>query len=229
MIFPGLKRFFALLTVLYFSVFNAGADPVRGEFWIRDDQMEILPPEENQKSSEESSGRKERVLKELLEDARWAFSGMIYGFSVSWTPPSGSRNVKEELTISPLAQIPYGDPRMRVVSITRENGFDYVLFEYNPDASQESRLEGWCSEAFPASAGTAVIPGGEGSRREAMEGAVKQALKAYLRVRDYNRPREIRGRVAFTEFPQTGFAGGSVSATVRLRMDIEALRPYRVD
>jgi len=219
----------AAFTVFFLINLPAGANPIRGEFWIRDDLMEIVSPGENFSETGELTQRQENALKELLEDARWAFSGMIYGFSVLWIPPSNARAVKEELLVEPLALIPYGDSRMRTVSLTRENGFLYVLLEYTPDSIQESRLEGWSSEVFPAAVGAGTAAVNYGSRRDAVKAAVKETLKAYLRVRNYNRPREIRGRAALTEFPYTSLSYGSIKAVVKLRMDLEPLRAYAVD
>ena len=227
--FRRLTTLSAALVVFLFIIFPAGANPIRGEFWVREDLMEIVSPGENIRETGDISQRQEDALKELLEDARWAFSGMIYGFSVIWIPPSNARNVKEELLIEPLALIPEGDSRMRTVSLTRENGFLYVLLEYTPDSTQESRLEGWSGEVYPASAGAGTAAVNFGSRRNAIKAAIKEALRAYLRVRDYNRPREIRGRAAFTAFPYTSLSKGSIKASVILRMDLEPLRAYTVD
>ena len=196
---------------------------------MRADLMEIVTPGENVRETGELSEREEKALNILLEDARWAFSGMIYGYSVTWTPSSVARSVDEELLIEPLALIPRGDPRMKTVSVVRENDFIHILLEYTPDAIQESRLEGWNGEAYPAATGSGTAPINYGSRREAMEAAIKETLRAWLRVREYNRPRKVKGRVAFTEFPITGLSSGSIRAVVTLRMDLEPLRHYAVD
>jgi len=226
---PGRLRDFFFLIALFSMATSLMADPIRGEFWVRDDLMEIVSPGDNIRETGDFSERQKNALDSLLEDARWAFSGMIYGFSVSWTPPSRAREVEEDLQIEPLALIPRGDPRMRTVSVSRENGFVYILLEYSPDSSQERRLEGWSSEAFPAAAGAGSAPVNFGSRRDAMKAAIREVLKAYLRVRDFNRPREIKGKVAFTKFPFTSLMSGSVRAAVQLRLDLEPLRPYTVD
>ncbi len=229
MILRRLKILPASLIVFLLINLPARANPIRGEFWIREDLMEIVSPGEDFRETGNLTLRRENALKEVLEDARWAFSGMIYGFSVIWVPPYNARGVKEELLIEPLALIPAGDSRMRTVSLTRENGFLYVLLEYTPDSVQERRLEGWRGEVFPAAVGAGTAAVNYGSRRDAVKAAVKEALRSYLRVRDYNRPREIRGRAALTEFPYTSLSYGSINAVVKLRLDLEPLRAYAVD
>lgn len=191
--------------------------------------MEIVSPGENIRETGELSEREKNALDLLLEDARWVFSGMIYGYSVVWTPSSQSRSVEEELLIEPLALIPRGDPRMRTIAVVRENGFIFVLLEYDPDSTQERRLAGWNGQAFPAASGTGLIPISLDSRRSAIEAAIREALRAWLRAREYNRPREIRGRVAFSEFPITGLSGSLLRAVVSLKMDLEELRAYPAD
>jgi hypothetical protein len=193
------------------------------------DLIEIAAPGENVREKQELSEMERNALKVLLEDARWAFSGMIYGFSVQWTPPSGRAGVADELIIKPVALIPPGDPDMRTVSVTREDGFIYIMLEYRPDPAQEARITGWGSEALPAGAGSGLVPVSRTARREAMEAAVRDAIFQWLRKREYNRPREITGTAAFTEFPRTGLQGGRIKADVNVRMDIKTVRAYPID
>ena len=207
----------------------AAAEPIRGEFWVRTDLMEIVSPGANVRETGDLSEREENALNILLEDARWAFSGMIYGYSVTWTPSSNARSVVEELIIEPLALIPAGDPRMKTVSVVKEHGFFFVLLEYSPDSTQEGRLSGWGGEAYPAATGSGMAPVSIGSRKAAIEAAVKETVRAWLREREFNRPREITGRVAFTEFPLTSLSSGSIRAVVTLRMDLRPVRHYSVD
>lgn len=191
--------------------------------------MEIVSPGENVRETGELSEREMNALDLLLEDARWAFSGMIYGYSVTWTPSSPGRSVDEELLIQPLALIPRGDPGMKTIAVVRENGFIFVLLEYSPDSTQERRLGGWKGQAFPAAGGSALVPVSLDSRRVGIEAAIRETIRSWLRAREYNRPREVRGRVALTEFPRTGLSGSLLRATVTLSMNLEAVRSYPVD
>ncbi len=221
-----LTAFFFLLTSLAAGL---GAEPIRGEFWVRRDMMDIHAPGENFRESGEFSERETQAIETLLEDARWAFSGMIYGFNFTWTPSSIAREVGEELLIEPLGAIPWGDPRMRTAAVVVENGFIYVQLEYSPDATQESRLEGWDSQAFPVAAGSGEVRSLSSSRRDALEQGIKEAVRAWLRVREYNRPREVTGRIALDTFPLTGLRANNIKASVAVRMDLDPLRHYPAD
>ncbi len=190
---------------------------------------QIREPGRNRKETGGISTRERESLEMLLEDARWIFSGMIYGFSFTWTPRSLARGIEEELTITPLGLIPKGDPRMKVLASVEENGFLFIQLEYQPDAAQQARLKGWSGEAYPAASGSAAAALiQEAPRRRALEAAVREAIHLWLREREYNKPREVSGRVAFTHFPETGLDAGHVKASVRLRMILNPLRHYSV-
>ena len=192
--------------------------------------MEVLKYGQELREAETRTEREREVIDQLLEDARWAFSGMIYGFNVRWTPSARMRGVEEILEIQPVASIPRGDPRMKAVTATRENGFVYILLEYHPDASQQNRLSAWRSQAYPSAAGSGLAPlHFDESRRRAMELAVKETLRSYLRARQYNRPEEIRARVGLLAFPVIGLRELSFHASVTLAVEVQALTPYSVD
>lgn len=194
------------------------------------DLLEIVQPGELVRRDTDPANRETQSLELLLEDARWAISGMIYGFNVTWTPPARNRGVEEILLVEPVASIPRGDPKFRTVATHQENGFLYVTFEYRPDAVQQRRLDGWAGQAFPAASGGGTAPVmGWDSRREAMNEAIRNTLREWLRAREFNRPREIQGRVAFLNFPTTSLSAGSIRAAVSLRMDLKNVSPYIVD
>jgi hypothetical protein len=148
--------------------------------WIRMDLLEIVQPGEQLRDGTDPTDKETQSLEILLEDARWAISGMIYGFDVTWTPSARNRGVDEILLVEPVASIPRGDPEFRTVATHVENGFLFVTFEYRPDAVQQRRLDGWAGQAFPAAsgAGTAPVMGWE-SRREAMNAAIRNTLREW--------------------------------------------------
>ncbi|MDF1568092.1 MAG: hypothetical protein P1P77_08735 [Spirochaetaceae bacterium] len=198
--------------------------------WIRKDLLEIVQPGEQVRSGTDPTDEETQSLELLLEDARWAISGMIYGFDVTWTPSARNRGVDEILLVEPVASIPRGDPKFHTVATHEENGFLFITFEYRPDAVQQRRLDGWAGQAFPAAsgAGNAPVMGWE-SRRDAMNAAIRNTLREWLRAREYNRPREIQGRVAFLNIPKTSMSAGSIRAVVSLRMDLKNVSHYTVD
>ncbi len=216
------------LPVLLFCAAAAGAaPPLQGELWVFRDLLEIMSPGDNRRETGAFSNREQAALEELLEDARWIISGMIYGYSFQWTPLSRAREVEEELLIRPLGLIPRGDPRLTISAVVEENGFLYVQLAYSPDEAQQARLRAWQSEAFPAASGKGSSSLFQGaSRRKALEAAIRETVRAWLREREFNKPREVSGRVALTDFPVTGLTAGGIEASVRLRMMLKAPRHY---
>jgi len=225
----GIKRWILCTVLTLFMASSIPALPIEGEFWVIADLLELNLPGSNSRTIDELSPREEDALATLIEDARWAFSGMIYGFSVRWTPPAQNRNVAENLQIRPLALIPRGDPRLKTLSTMRETRLIHFLLGYSLDETQAARLEGWQSAVFPSAGGFGRVSLYYGSRREAMEAGIRDALYQWLRLREYNRPREITGRVAFTQFPVTSLDNGFFTALVHLKLDLDSPRPYFAD
>ncbi len=188
---------------------------------------ELEAPGSNRHETGQLSIREEDSMDNLLEDARWIISGMIYGFNFTWIPSSIKRNVEEELVITPISLISRGDPSLKVPSVVEENGFIYVQLEYLPDATQQRRLAGWAEETYPASAGSASVSVMEkSSRRKAVEAAIKEAVHLWIREREYNKPREVSGKIALTEFPAVTMNSGHLKARVRVRMILTPSRKY---
>ena len=53
--------------------------------------------------------------RKVLEEARVLLSGMVYGWSFDYTPANHARAVSESFSLTPVAQIPWGSPRLRVI------------------------------------------------------------------------------------------------------------------
>jgi hypothetical protein len=64
------------------------------------------------------------------------------------------------------------------------------------------------------------------ARRAAIIDASREALRAYLRGLEFNKPREVRGSFAFASQPRLVLTGGRWVATVRLRVGVDEITPY---
>ena len=208
---------------------SAAAETLRGELWIQADPVQLIRPDGETRETPSGPETEQAVLDALLEDARWIFSAMIYGLRITWRPPAASRGVQEALDIAPIALIPRGDPNLSVVQVTEDEGLIHVLLEYSPAASQRRRREGWLGQGYPGSSGSAsAAMDDEAPRRTAIERAAVQALRARLRAREYNRPREIRARAALAAFPRIGLSAGRIRADVSIKIDLEPLVRFPV-
>ena len=208
---------------------SAAAETLRGELWIQADPVQLIRPDGETRETPSGPETEQAVLDALLEDARWIFSAMIYGLRITWRPPAASMGVQEALDIAPIALIPRGDPNLSVVQVTEDEGLIHVLLEYSPAASQRRRREGWLGQGYPGSSGSgSAAMDNAAPRRTAIERAAVQALRARLRAREYNRPREIRARAALAAFPRIGLSAGRIRADVSIKIDLEPLVRFPV-
>ena len=170
----------------------------------------------------------EEAIRRTLEEARLVISGMIYGFRVSYTPSDRPRNVKEELTVEPLARIPQGDPSLRVLKVRTTDNKYFVHTRYNLAEFQQRRLQAWSSNTLEVAAGRGSAPLNDGYRAkfDSFDQAIKNALREYLRPRYKNKPSRIQAAVALQEPPYTVIDAGGFHSKVRIKIDIREVRPY---
>jgi hypothetical protein len=172
----------------------------------------------------------EEAYKLVLDEARYLISGMIYGFSFTYTPSDNARGVKEYFDVQPIAQIPFGDKNLQVEAKQLDERRMYVRVTYLMFDHQESRRQSWMSLAFPTQMGK-----GEGNmllgpkeRITAYSQSIKEAVRSYLRARIFNKPREIRGAVLLVDCPTMAVFAGSYVATSRFKVNIMEIVPYTV-
>ncbi len=163
----------------------------------------------------------------LLEEARWIFSGMIYGFSFFYVPGADHLEVEDQFNLEPLATISRGDPALHVESVTGDFENIRIHFTYWPDEYQKRRLSRYANTCYRAAGGRGQADiYGEGGRTEAMVQAVKQALREDLRKFHYNRPREVRGVLTLSHPPRIVIGSGQYSSFVRILYLLDDLKNY---
>ena len=164
----------------------------------------------------------------LLEEARYVFSGMIYGFSFAYTPSDTLRSVEEQFTIEPIAQIPWGDPGLTVMDTREAEDRVFVRIRYFLNEYQDPWISMWQSNTLPTNSafGEAPLYRGPENRIEAINQGVKQAVRNYLRQRVYNKPKSITGEVVLQAPPRIVIKAGAYRATVDVKMKFEEVRPY---
>ncbi len=170
----------------------------------------------------------EEAIRRTLEEARIVLSGMIYGFDVRYTPLDRARDVKEELDVEPRAQIPAGDPSLRVLKVRTRGNKYFVHVRYNLAEYQQRRLQAWDSNSLDVAAGrgTAPLQDGYQAKFESFNQAVKNALREYLRPRYKNKPSRIKASVALKEAPYTVIDAGGYHSKVRIKINLHEVRPY---
>lgn len=193
---------------------------LRGEFWADLEPVSKagdpwpVPPEE--------AGRR------ILAEAAWAFSGVVYGFEFSYTPYDSARGLKERFELRSLGSIapeslsPAGAARPKSSYELR------AYIEYGADEAQRKLMGSYLLDPWKGSQGIgrADILGGVEARATAYSEALREAVRSYLRDITPNKPRLVRGRVAFERLPTLSLVGGYYVVQARVRvMTLESL-PY---
>ena len=122
-----------ILTILVlFTVPTQGAysldsvvDRLYSSFWF---EREPRPLEEYQ----DGPRSREDAVREMLTEARFVFSGMIYGFSFRYTPGDRKRDIEDLFELIPVAEISWGDSRVSVLETREENNTVYAKLVYRP-------------------------------------------------------------------------------------------------
>ena len=224
----------ALLSLFSLSFLFSEDNTVKGEFWtdpqtvfMTTTALSPFSEEEGTVTCDELEHYREESISLLLEEARWVFSGMIYGFRFVYVPSDTKREIEEIFLLEPLAMIPRGDPNLKVLSVTETDGRYYMTLAYTLEPYQELRVESWISSVFVSSGGSGEAPFHEESCSiRAAENAVKDGLRNYLRPLEYNKPRKVEGLVAFRAVPVKTYISGGCRMDVKIQIRIDKIRDF---
>ncbi len=186
---------------------------------------ELEPPMESADSSTEAGALHHR----LLEQARSVLSAMIYGYRFAYTPSDRARSVADRFELAPLGEIPWGDPRLSVAWVQRQEQRLSARIVYELADFQEARRRAWSSNVLATASGRGDHSLFAARAREAaLAEAIEQAIRDYARGRIDNKPRELRGDVVIWEPPYTIVAAGTYVTTVKVKLRIDETVPYRM-
>ena len=168
--------------------------------------------------------------KTLLEEGRRLISGMIYGWSFTYYPGDLSRSVKESFLLTPLAEIPWGSPRLKIIETEQSDTRLWARIGYTLDDTESLRRESWDSNTVPLATGegAADLLAVADVRNASREAAIKDAIRRSLDVRYANKPREITGEVVLWDDPLTVVSAGSFRTTAKVKVLVRELVPYGI-
>lgn len=222
-----------LISILLFSNFSAVFAqedlPVYSAelFYIYENSPDFYtaPAFGKQDSDEENQNEKE-----ILKEAVFLFSGMLYGFNFEYIPGDKRRGVEEVFEINLINTIPRGDPRLKIRGTRYEDSRTWVSFAYYPDEKMRSWIMYWSSGSVPVIGGKAEGAFFEGysGKEDAVKKGVKEAVRNYMRKREHNKPQKIEGEFAFAAPPVFSYSGGIYTASVKVKMNIKKVSAYKV-
>lgn len=196
-------------------------DKLYGTFWYELEPMTV---------EDAPYGRpaQRAAIEQMLEEARFVFSGMIYGFSFIYTPPDNARQVGEIFVLEPATEIPWGSDRLQIRQTWEKDDILYVSISYRLEEHEQLRLRSWSANTFPASTGRGASNyfGGPEEKTAAHTQAVKEAIRAYLRQRMYNKPKEISGDLILAEAPRSYYSSGQYVSIVDIKIDFGEITAY---
>jgi hypothetical protein len=170
------------------------------------------------------------MQKSVLEEGRVLFSAMIYGWTFRYFPGDKSRKVQESFELLPVAQIPWGSPRLSVRDSQVEEKKLWVRMSYALDEDETLRRSGWESNtaALSTGLGKGDFMKGPSSKMVSLQDAVRDAIRRGLDTRYLNKPREISGEAVLWDDPQTTTRAGFYFTTAKVKLMVREVVPYRI-
>jgi len=172
----------------------------------------------------------EKAERAVLEEARILLSGMVFGWSFDYTPPNSERGVAERFTLTPIAQIPWGSPRLRVLEtqVAKEKLWARVV--YSMDDAETARRASWESGTALLSQGVgkADVMKGPDTKVLSFQDSVRDAIRVALHDRYVDAPREVVGDVVLWDDPQTVVRSGMLRTASEVKIMVRDVIPYRI-
>jgi len=225
------SSFLILLLLCFHSLFAQNF--LESDFWLDAGFLGYMPweiedwelprPEDNFLNEEE----RQELYTLLLQDARYQISAAIYGWRFRYQPADPANGVEEAYDIELAGEIPWGSERMQITQSWQEDSRFYIHARYLLSETDRRRWESHLSNQYSDSGGRGEgDPFGENPRQKALEEALKQSIRNYLRPRERRRPREISGRIFLREFPLFTLKPASYSCQVLVKLDLDPLVEY---
>ena len=172
----------------------------------------------------------EEAQRRALEEARGILSGMIYGYRFRYTPGDSVRQIAEEFSLAPVAEILWGDPNLKIADVWIKDSLLFVKVTYRLEDFQSSRRRAWSSNSVEFSSGvgsysvfTATSPEGkQNALREALKNAVREALRPVV----FNKPREVTGEIIIWNPPDTVIQSGTYTTRADVKLRVKEIRSY---
>jgi hypothetical protein len=168
--------------------------------------------------------------RQLLEEGRQLFSGMIYGWTFTYIPGDRERHVLESFVLTPVAQIPWGSSRLAVRETEVLEQKLWARISYTMSAEEALRRASWESNTAVLSTGRgkALANAGSPGKGASLQDAMRDAIRLSLDTRYVNKPRQVSGELILWEDPRTIVRAGVYSTVAKVKLLVRELIPYRI-
>ena len=204
-------------------------DVIRGEIWV-----ELEPIYGDRVDSEYPLGT-ETAARRALQEAATYFAAMIYGWSFQYEIGERARGIAEEFEFTPMGEIRWGDPRLAVTEAETRDFRLRVWADYRLNDVQQRRMRIWRTGTIRNAQATGYCPIEGPSpdsnwldiRNAVIKDAARAAVRTLLRGDERNRPKEANGFISLASFPRFYIDAGQWTASVRFRVQINEVIPFR--
>lgn len=177
---------------------------------------------------------KDDAYRRALEEAALFFSAQIYGWSFEYDIGERARGIEEVFGLSPLGEITWGDPGLRVTRAEFRDMRLYAWMDFRPRESQLRRIRAWRTGTIRTAQATGRAPPGDAVvisdwisiRKAALEDAARAAVRAMLQGSLRNRPKESRGFICLQTFPRYFVDAGQWACSARFLVEIKETAPF---
>ena len=238
-------NFKASLNFLLFAVFLLFSPVLYAQEVLRGEVKVELMPIYGAYIDEEYPLERESAYLRALQEAAMFFSAQIYGWSFYYDVGERARGIEEVFELTPLGEIKWGDPNLRVTQAHFENrDFRFtshqladvlsVWLDYRPTDIQKRRIEMWkmgtVRNAQAVGYGPLGLPaensGWLAIKKATLEDSARAAVRAMLQGSERNRPKEVTGFISLQNFPSYLMDAGRWAAQARFRVDITEIIPF---
>ena len=204
------------------------SEALRGEVWIELEPIYGLNIEDPYPLDIETASRR------ALEEAAAYYSAMIYGWTFHYDIGERARHIPEEFHLTPVSNIPFGDPGLRIAGVEIRDMRVRLWTDYYMSEAQQRRLRMWQQGnklsmqglGYGPLGGPVELSGWMSIKMTALEDAARAALRAALRASERNRPKEVTGYISLASFPRYFFLDGHWAASARFKVEISEIVPF---
>ena len=242
---PGKNRLFIFFGFFLLFHLVISASPLNGQEVLRGQVRIELEPIYGFFVDEDYPLDTDSAYRRALEEAAMFFSAQIYGWSFYYDIGERARGIEEEFELTPLGEIRWGDPGLKVTHANfekRDFRFTYhgladvlsVWCDYRPTDAQRRRLQMWnMGNIRTAQAIGHGPPGGPvyesdwlALKKEVLEDSARAAVRTMLQGSERNRPKEAVGFISLETFPSFFMEAGRWAAQARFRVEIKEIIPF---
>lgn len=225
-----LKKLIASLMLIFSAVCLWAQTPsviehIRIPLWA---ELDAYPGSEQAQDSE--AGLYDYPISRIKEVAPFLVSGMVYGWSFTYTPSDKSRNVEEYFELTEIQPL---NPPYEVITYVSPWVQDNRLncwCEYTRTEPQIQNYYLWSSIQNPVihGRGYGKLDKGFDGIRDAAEDAVKEAVRDYYRSVIKNKPKEITGSVLVRNIPTIGIKAGQYIINLDFFLECGRILEYKL-